>query len=55
MDKSIIKKIFADVVQEAIDEGLIKVVMNDAGEKMIKIIATEEQLKESINKLKEKQ
>jgi len=55
MDKSIFKKIFADVVQEAIDEGLIKVVMNDAGEKIIKIIATEEQLKESINKLKEKQ
>ena len=55
MDKSIFKKIFEDVVQEAIDEGLIKVVMNDAGEKIIKIIATEEQLKESINKLKEKQ
>jgi len=55
MDKSIFKKIFADVVQEAIDEGLIKVVMNDAGEKMIKILATEEQLKEKINNLKEKQ
>lgn len=55
MDKLFFKKAFADAVQSAIDEGLIKVVMNDAGEKMIKILATEEQLKESINKLKEKQ
>ena len=42
-----IKEGFNSAMQDAIDKGLIKVKLNDNGEKIIEIVATEDQIKEA--------
>ena len=40
-----IKDGFNFAMQDAINKGLIKVIINDNGEKIVKIIASEEEIK----------
>ena len=42
-----IKEGFDFATQDAIDKGLIKVKLNDNGEKIIEIVATQDQIKEA--------
>lgn len=44
-------KLFNAAVQDAIDEGIISVTMNDAGQKMIKILVTKEELQKKVDDL----
>mgnify|MGYP003141080716 FL=1 len=41
------KQVLNFVMQDAINKGLIKVKLNDNGEEIIEIIATEKQIKEA--------
>jgi hypothetical protein len=50
MDKKL-KKLFNAAIQDAINEGIISVTMNDAGEKMIKILVTKEELQKKVDEL----
>ena len=42
-----IKEGFNFAMQDAINKGLIKVIINDNGERIIKIIASEEEIKQA--------
>ena len=42
-----IKDGFNFAMQDAINKGLIKVIINDNGEKIVKIIASEEEIKQA--------
>ena len=42
-----IKEGFDFAMQDAIDKGLIKVIINDNGERIVKIIASEEEIKQA--------
>ena len=42
-----IKEGFNFAMQDAINKGLIKVIINDNGEKIVKIIASEEEIKQA--------
>ena len=42
-----IKEGFHFAMQDAINKGLIKVIINDNGERIIKIIASEEEIKQA--------
>ena len=42
-----IKEGFNFAMQDAINKGLIKVIINDNGERIVKIIASEEEIKQA--------
>ena len=42
-----IKEGFNSAMQDAINKGLIKVIINDNGERIVKIIASEEEIKQA--------
>ena len=42
-----IREGFNSAMQDAINKGLIKVIINDNGEKIVKIIASEEEIKQA--------
>ena len=42
-----IKEGFDFATQDAIDKGLIKVKLNDNGEKIVELVATQDQIKEA--------
>jgi hypothetical protein len=42
-----IREGFNSAMQDAINKGLIKVIINDNGERIVKIIASEEEIKQA--------